>query len=173
MRAAIRFLRSQAEVYHLDPDRIIASGYSAGAATALHLSFVPNIIYWNEEGDSGNPGFNSEPNGVIAIAGYFFPGWTEMLKGVPFIKNFEDLPPVIFEHGTDDEVCPYAYTKGLHDFVKTKDVPSKMISLQGNDHDIFRNDLVLRNPYLEDMTTTLYEFVTKGGQAPEGCSLIE
>ena len=144
MRAAIRFLRKEAEYYHLDPDRIIASGYSAGAVTSLHLSFLPkDFIYWNEEGDSGNSGYDSDPNGVIAIAGYFFEGWLTMIKDIPFMKSAEDLPPVIFLHGTEDEPCPYASAKALHDFVQSKDRPSKMITLQGIDHNIFRNDLVL------------------------------
>ena len=39
-RAAIRYVRSQAEGFHLDTDRIIASGMSAGAITALTMAYV-------------------------------------------------------------------------------------------------------------------------------------
>ena len=65
-RAAIRWSRSYASEYRLDPDRIIASGNSAGAITALHLAYASDF---QEEGKSGNEGFLSNPNGVISIAG--------------------------------------------------------------------------------------------------------
>ena len=40
LRAAIRFLRKNAEEYRLDTDKIIASGDSAGAITSLFLSYA-------------------------------------------------------------------------------------------------------------------------------------
>ena len=39
-RAAIRFVRSKAEDYRLDTDKIVASGYSAGAITALQMTYA-------------------------------------------------------------------------------------------------------------------------------------
>ena len=39
-RAAIRYVRSVADDYKLDTDRIIASGSSAGAATALFMGYA-------------------------------------------------------------------------------------------------------------------------------------
>ena len=65
-RAAIRFVRSNADDYRLDTDKIIASGASAGAITAMYLSYAKEAQY---EGQSGNDGFSSNPDGVLAIAG--------------------------------------------------------------------------------------------------------
>ena len=39
-RAAIRFVRSKAEDYHIDTDRIVASGSSAGAFAALFMTYA-------------------------------------------------------------------------------------------------------------------------------------
>jgi acetyl esterase/lipase len=39
-RAAVRYVRSQAQDYRLDTDRIIASGDSAGALSALFMSYA-------------------------------------------------------------------------------------------------------------------------------------
>ena len=61
----------------------------------------------------------------------------------------------------------------MYDRLQEADIPSKMITLEGIGHNIFRNGLILADPYFDDITTFLYENVTKGGQAPEGCSLIE
>ena len=58
-------MRSKAEDYRLDTDRITAGGYSAGAITALYLSYANK----GGEGNSGNPGFSSDINGVFSIAG--------------------------------------------------------------------------------------------------------
>ena len=40
MRAAIRFVRSKAEEYNLDTDKVIASGDSAGGITSLFTAYV-------------------------------------------------------------------------------------------------------------------------------------
>ena len=65
-RAAVRFLRKNAQQYHLDTERIVIMGESAGAATTLWLAYAKNAQY---EGDSGNPGFTSKVAGVLAISG--------------------------------------------------------------------------------------------------------
>ena len=44
-RAAIRFVRSQADDYLLDADRVSLWGASAGAVTALYLGYAANAQY--------------------------------------------------------------------------------------------------------------------------------
>ena len=58
-------MRSKAEEYNLDSAKVIASGASAGGITALFTAYVQKAQY---EGDSGNPGFPSYPNGVVSIS---------------------------------------------------------------------------------------------------------
>jgi len=66
LRAAIRFARANASEYRIDTEKIIASGESAGAIAALALAYASDFQY---EGDSGNPGYPSHPNGVISKSG--------------------------------------------------------------------------------------------------------
>jgi len=40
LKAAIRYIRMHADEYRIDPDRIVASGGSAGAATSLFLGYA-------------------------------------------------------------------------------------------------------------------------------------
>ena len=40
LRAAIRFVRSKAEEYNLDSDKVIAAGDSAGGITSLFTAYV-------------------------------------------------------------------------------------------------------------------------------------
>ena len=126
-RAAIRFLRSKADQYRLDTNRIIASGYSFGADTALHIGFAPRMDIHNEEGNSGNPGHDSDPNGVIAIAGQFYTG------NYDTILNADDYPPVIFIHTTAGYEAPYDDAKVFYDLVKSVGVPATMLTLEGED----------------------------------------
>ena len=67
LRAAIRFVRKNAEEYRLDPNMVVASGSSAGAATALFLGYAYEAQ--SDEGNSGNPGYPSKANGIISISG--------------------------------------------------------------------------------------------------------
>lgn len=62
-RAAIRFLRAHAEEYHLDGDKIIAIGGSAGGNLAAMLGMnVPNGEFPGESGD-----FQVQPLVAVAI----------------------------------------------------------------------------------------------------------
>ena len=65
-RAAVRFLRKNANDYGLDTDRITVMGDSAGAITSLYIGYAANAQY---EGDSGNPGYSSEVQYVLSISG--------------------------------------------------------------------------------------------------------
>ena len=98
MKAAIRFLRSKAEDYRLDTDRITAGGFSAGAITSLILAYADDY----GEGESGNPGFPSNINGVYSIAGSLDSDYLANI-GTP-----EHQQPVILLHGTKDSKISYA-----------------------------------------------------------------
>ena len=93
MRAAIRFVRKNAEEYHFDTDKIIASGSSAGAATTLFLGYAHEAQ--SDEGHSGNPGYPSNANGVISISGE--------LKDQVFCKSIDPVPSDCkIDNGIDD-----------------------------------------------------------------------
>jgi acetyl esterase/lipase len=54
-QAAVRWLRANAATYRLDPSRIAIGGSSAGAITAMMVSY--NAV---DPGSSGNPGYPSD-----------------------------------------------------------------------------------------------------------------
>jgi acetyl esterase/lipase len=56
-KAAVRFLRANADAYGIDPDAIGATGSSAGGHLAALLASSPNAP--EIEGDGGNPGVSS------------------------------------------------------------------------------------------------------------------
>lgn len=95
-KAAVRWVRANAEELRVDPDRIAAAGHSAGAITALGLAFDSQ-----DPGASGNPGYPSGVAAAISSAGAYAPGVTGDV-----IDPGE--PPILVFHGTDDTTVPAA-----------------------------------------------------------------
>ena len=112
-RASVRFFKKSAaeeNPFGIDPQRIYLGGVSAGAMIALHHAYldhedeIPPQIDLSEaglggglEGFSGTPGYNSEVQGVLSIAGALLD------------ENFLDLgenEQLFSIHGTDDGTIP-------------------------------------------------------------------
>lgn len=110
-KSAIRFLRANAERFHIDPDRIVASGGSAGgqlaaaAATSekyndknddLSISAKPNaLVLFNPVIDNGPGGYGYDRIGEEYL--YFSPLHNLRKSGAP---------PTILFLGTKDEAIP-------------------------------------------------------------------
>ncbi len=109
-KSAIRYVRTNAEKLQIDPDKIIASGGSAGghlaAATALiegynetsddlEISCVPNaLVLYNPVIDNGPGGYGYERVG-------------EAYKDFSPLHNInKDAPPTIIFLGTKDDLIP-------------------------------------------------------------------
>jgi dienelactone hydrolase len=86
-QAAVRWLRSNAATYKIDPSRIGIGGESAGGITATLVG-----LHSDDPGTSGNPGFDSTVGGFVSVSG-----------GVPqgLFASSGDAPGVLF-HGTAD-----------------------------------------------------------------------
>lgn len=114
MKAAIRYFRQSVDEgnpYRIDPDFIVVGGYSAGAFTALHLSYlnedddmppyIQSIIDLNggingNTGDSINRSYSSDVNACISFAGALYD--TTLLN--------RNEVPLFALHGTADQVVP-------------------------------------------------------------------
>jgi len=67
IKAAIRWVRANAEKYNIDPDRIAISGTSAGGQLAMLVGMTPGIK--KLEGTMGITGFSSTVQAIIDIDG--------------------------------------------------------------------------------------------------------
>lgn len=90
MQAAVRWTRGNARTLGVAPERIIVSGSSAGAVTALQTGFNPE-----DPGDSGNPGPSSAVAAVVSLWGAGNPNDIEA-----------GAPPIIDFHGVQDVPVP-------------------------------------------------------------------
>jgi acetyl esterase/lipase len=103
-RAAVRFLRRYANKYGIDTNKIAVGGSSAGAYTALCVSYIDKQSELlrradpdNVEGNSGNPGFGSNVQACIDL-------WGGLMK-VKVMNS--DEPPLLIIHGTNDPLVNY------------------------------------------------------------------
>ncbi len=117
-QTAVRWLRSNAATYGVDPTRIAIGGSSAGAITALNVGF---------EGDTPKPGplpaVSSRVGAAVSLSG------SAILAQV----NAGDAPSLLF-HGTSDPLVPYASGKKTVDDAHAAGLESYLITWQGQGH---------------------------------------
>lgn len=118
-KAAIRFFRKDAattNTYKINPDQIFIGGTSAGGILAINLTFADNLsklpAQWQTwadeigglEGNSGNPGYCSVPQGVFGFAGAIADTSYIEANGVPFYGS----------HSTGDQTVLFNFGPPLN-----------------------------------------------------------
>ena len=133
-KSAIRWLRENANEFNIDPDRIIASGNSAGGHLVLATALVNN---WNEKTD--NLKFNCVPNVLLVNSGvYDLTEENSWIRAGLRRRNQDEnlvneispnylaprkLPPTLIIHGTNDRNVAFSTAEEFVDKMK----------IQGND----------------------------------------
>lgn len=110
-QTAVRFLRTNAATYDIDPSRIAIGGSSAGAITAL------------------NVGFRSSEDPTAAV------GAAVSLSGAHLLVTIDsgDAPSLLF-HGTADVVVPYQWAVTTNGAAITAGLDSFLTSWTGAGH---------------------------------------
>ncbi len=163
-KAAIRFLRSRAEEYHLDTENVFVFGDSSGGHTALLAGFTQD----NGELDSDlYPGYSCSVSGIIDYSGP-----AELLKcrqeaeqrGVPanepmplddlfggrdirsipelvakascleYIKREIPIPPVLIFHGDNDQVVCHTQSELLYQTLLEQGKEAEFYLIPGAGH---------------------------------------
>ena len=111
-RSAIRWIRGNAAAFHIDPDKVIASGQSAGGQMALGTALFDGI---NEASDDMD--ISTVPAAILLFSSNFntMEAWADWLMGdrrkeiwsiSPYHNLRAGMPPVIEFHGTEDCMVP-------------------------------------------------------------------
>jgi len=122
MKAAIRFLIDNADVYGIDPELIYAGGNSAGGITAIHSAYVSEteramaaifeptyggadynfINPWDDLGcvECGTNDLGQAPHNLVGIPKVVISLWGA-IGDVSWMESATDAPIIMF-HGTDD-----------------------------------------------------------------------
>ena len=155
-KAAVRWVRANAAVYHIDPDHIGATGDSAGGHLAAMLGLTPGRAEF--EGDGGNAGFSSA---VQAVADYYGPSdlladnWSDTVRTnclIPFLGgkpaekadtyraaspiNYvsKAAPPFLILQGDADKLVPPDQSTKLLAALKAAGVAAELVWYPGEGH---------------------------------------
>lgn len=167
-RAAVRFVRKMASEWRIDTSRIVVGGDSAGAMTAMGYGFVKQFT----DGHSGNAGYDSSINAVIAVSGSMvaqgfctigdapdytpsgctFDGTDTPDGDVTYQMSAGDIP-VVMIHGTADNIVPYKGAFEAKARAEEVGVRMEFLTVPGAGHvpygDVFNED----EPYFRQWLT--------------------
>lgn len=162
-RAAIRYIRANADELGIDPTRIAVGGGSAGAHLALSTALFDDIDHADEDQKiSCRPDalilyfavLDTSPEGYgNAFVG---PRWKELSPRHHIRKN---MPPTLIFHGDNDRVAKMPI---LNDFVKRlkdNDVPHQLILEKGGTHGHLNADMKL----FDVAITQTQDFLSQNG----------
>jgi acetyl esterase/lipase len=143
VKAALRWMRANADDLGIDPDRIALEGNSAGAHLVLFAAGSPNVAEY--EGTGGNPGVDTTVGAVIAVypPTRFHYGARE--HGAVPIEALSDhpsaalaesasplhlanaaFPPTMLVHGTADVTVPVSASFVMYEALTELGVPTEL-----------------------------------------------
>jgi acetyl esterase/lipase len=162
VKAAVRWLRKNAEQYRIDPKRIAAMGTSAGGHLALMLALTPNE---KELEGTENLGYPCNVEAAVSLYGptdlkelfaqkekgrFSRYTWGPLVKEFAGRKEFAGkdpldaaspvsyvgphTPPILCIHGTSDEVVPVEQSRKFFDKLKDAGADTQCIEVPGYSH---------------------------------------
>ncbi|HWB21106.1 MAG TPA: alpha/beta hydrolase, partial [Phycisphaerales bacterium] len=156
-KAAVRFLRAHADDLGIDPNRIGAMGYSAGAHLAALLGTTANEK--DLEGNVGEAGAKSDIACVVDISGptdlvklgstrggaralgvWFGGSMQEKAAEVKQASPIDHIDahdaPFLIIHGTDDNLVPLEQAQMMRDALKKAGVEVEYLEIEGEGHGV-------------------------------------
>lgn len=133
--ASINFIRHNWDKYKINKNKIILAGGSSGGMIATNLCLLnKKAPQWNK----------SKILGLVNLWGS--PGTSMMLD-----KIYEDFPPTLIIHGTDDHTIPYSQSEGLVRELKRKNIECVFCSIHGAYHTPVK--------YLDEIINCIAKFI--------------
>jgi len=175
VKAALRWMRANADDLGIDPDRIALEGNSAGAHLALFAAGTPNVDAY--EGDGGNAGIDTSVGGVVAVYPPTRFCFGERTHGAVPIEALSDrptaelaesaspvnwvsgsFPPTMLVHGSADDTVPVSASFLMYERLLEHRVPTELHVYAGQPHG-FDADPRFGRPTAELMTLFLGRYL--------------
>jgi acetyl esterase/lipase len=144
-KAAIRWVRANADKIGIDSDKIAIAGYSAGGLLSLLSAGTNGMAEF--EGNGGSAGVSSNVQAGIGVyplatpSGNLFPTTlspeerTKVVEAASPAKYIgKSFAPTIFIHGTADTTVPTASSIDFYTRLNAAGVPSALTLIQGAAH---------------------------------------
>ncbi len=173
VKAAVRWLRANADKYQIDPERIGVVGDSAGGHLVQFLGVTGGVVQF--EGEGGNPEFSSRVNCVVNYYGpsdltksygksvdaaEVLPMWLggdatqerrRHILASPLYWVTPEAAPTLLLHGTEDKYVAFEQAEWIHDRLKAAEVEVELVKLDGAGHGF-------RGADAERAEAAMYEF---------------
>jgi acetyl esterase/lipase len=168
-KSALRYIRSEAKRFGIDPQRIAVSGGSAGGHLALLVGVTGNVPEMNTGGL-----YTEQSNAVSCIIDFYgvfeittkgrerkFAGATpeetavNVRKASPREYLTKEIPPVLVVHGDKDGVVPVTYSRNLAKRLEELGATYQYVEIPGAPHSF---DL---QPKERDLRPVVLEFLER------------
>jgi acetyl esterase/lipase len=178
-KAAVRWMRANAEKYQIDPNRIGAAGGSAGGHLVAMLGTTYGI--GKLEGNGGNAGFSSQVQAVAAFNPVLdlvsrvkanpdtAPAAMALFLAAKYVENpklwaeaspithvDEKSAPFLFLHGTADTTVPYQQSASMMKRLEVAGVHAEIFTAEGAGHGFFNHP-----PWFESTLKRMEQFFTE------------
>lgn len=139
-KSAMRWVRKNAERFHIDPNKIVAAGQSAGGHLAISTAMIEE---YNEVSDDLS--ISCIPKAVVLFSAGLnvVQEWCDYLLGARRDKIWSicpahniktGLPPMIHFHGVDDNIVPFWTIRFFSDDMKKKGNYFELHQYEGRKH---------------------------------------
>lgn len=155
VKAAVRWLRANADKYQIDPERIGVVGDSAGGHLAQFLGVTAGVKEFEGEDNKG------QSSGVTCVVNYYGPSdftksygkSVDAAEVLPLWLGGDDsqehhrhvlasplnwvtphAAPTLLLHGTEDKYVAHEQAVWMHDRLKAADVEVTLLTLNGAGH---------------------------------------
>jgi acetyl esterase/lipase len=133
-KAALRFLRANADQYQLDPDKFAVWGNSAGGFMAAMLGATGDQPTLFDDPALGHPAVSSAVQAVVV--------WFGAEDRLPpdltiarYLRHAKSLPPFLIANGDNDLVISDRQARRLHEALVKAGAPSTLAILRGAGHE--------------------------------------
>lgn len=166
-RSAMRWVRENAAKFHLDKNKIVVAGQSAGGQLALSTAMIDE---YNEKTDDA--AVSSSPNAILLFSSCVntVEGWCDYLLAErrskiwsisPFHHIRKGLPPMIEFHGTDDEQVPKWTLQFFENAMKKDGNEFELHMFEGRKHYLGGENPKYSRYYDEDILNITDDFLRR------------
>jgi acetyl esterase/lipase len=166
-KSAMRWVRENSGKFHIDRNKIVAAGQSAGGHLALCTAMIDD---YNEKSD--NLSISCSPNAVLLFSACVnaVEGWCDRLLAdrrdkiwsiSPAHNVKKGLPPMIEFHGTDDEQVPKWTVQFFENAMKKEDNYFELHMFEGRKHYLGDGNPKYSHYYNEDILNVTDDFLRK------------